>query len=90
MTMNGRRKAAVLLVSLGARGAAEIFKHLPNEMIEQLTVEMARTPAVEPEQASAVMQELVAMANARGYIAEGGLRYARQVLEQSVGAARAG
>jgi flagellar motor switch protein FliG len=51
---------------------------------------MARTPSVEPEQASAVMEELVAMANARGYIAEGGLRYAREVLEQSVGSARAG
>jgi len=55
MTLTGRRKAAVLLVSLGAKGAAEVFKHLPNEMIEQLTVEMARTPAVEPEQASAVI-----------------------------------
>ena len=46
MTLTGRRKAAVLLVSLGARGAAEVFKHLPNETIEQLTVEMAdATPA---------------------------------------------
>ena len=90
MTLTGRRKAAVLLVSLGARGAAEVFKHLPNELIEQLTVEMARTPSVEPEQASAVMEELVAMANARGYIAEGGLRFAREVLEQSVGTQRAG
>ena len=88
--MNGRRKAAVLLVSLGARGAAEIFRHLPQEMIEQLTVEMARTPTVEPEHATAVMEEMVATANARGYIAEGGLRFAREVLESSVGAARAG
>jgi flagellar motor switch protein FliG len=89
MTLTGRRKAAVLLVSLGARGAAEVFKHLPNEIIEQLTVEMSRTPTVEPEQATAVMEELVAMANARGYIAEGGQRYAREVLEASVGSARA-
>ncbi len=88
--MNGRRKAAVLLVSLGSRGAAEVFRHLPNEMIEQLTVEMARTPTVDPEHASMVMEEMVALANARGYIAEGGLRFAREVLEQSVGAARAG
>ena len=88
--MTGRRKAAVLLVSLGARGAADVFRHLPNEMIEQLTVEMARTPTVDPEHASMVMEEMVALANARGYIAEGGLRFAREVLEQSVGAARAG
>ena len=87
---HGRRKAAVLLVSLGSQGAAEVFRHLPNEMIEQLTVEMARKPTVEPEHASMVMEEMVAPANARGYIAEGGLRFAREVLEQSVGAQRAG
>ncbi|HEY7259713.1 MAG TPA: flagellar motor switch protein FliG [Gaiellales bacterium] len=86
----GRRKAAILLVSLGSRGAAEVFRHLPNEMIEQLTVEMATMQAVEPEYASTVMQEMVDTAYARGYIAEGGLRFAREVLEQSVGAQRAG
>jgi len=89
-TLSGRRKAAILLVSLGSKGAADVFKHLPNEMIEQLTVEMAKMQAVEPEYASSVMQEMVDTAYARGYIAEGGLRFAREVLEQSVGAQRAG
>ena len=46
--------------------------------------------AVEPEFASKVMQEMVDTAYARGYIAEGGLRFAREVLEQSVGSQRAG
>jgi flagellar motor switch protein FliG len=89
-TLSGRRKAAILLVSLGSKGAADVFKHLPNELIEQLTVEMAKMQAVEPEHASSVMQEMVDTAYARGYIAEGGLRFAREVLEQSVGAQRAG
>ena len=89
-TLSGRRKAAILLVSLGSKGAADVFKHLPNELIEQLTVEMAKMQAVEPEYASSVMQEMVDTAYARGYIAEGGLRFAREVLEQSVGAQRAG
>jgi flagellar motor switch protein FliG len=40
-SLPGRRKAAILLVSLGSKGAAEVFRHLPNEMIEQLTVVMA-------------------------------------------------
>ena len=88
--MPGRRKAAILLVSLGSKGAAEVFRHLPNEMIEQLTVEMAKMQSVEPEFASKVMQEMVDTAYARGYIAEGGLRFARDVLEQSVGSQRAG
>jgi len=89
-SLPGRRKAAILLVSLGSKGAAEVFRHLPNEMIEQLTVEMAKMQAVEPEFASSVMQEMVDTAYARGYIAEGGLRFAREVLEQSVGSQRAG
>jgi flagellar motor switch protein FliG len=89
-SLPGRRKAAILLVSLGAQGAAEVFKHLPTEVIEQLTVEMAKMQAVEPEYASSVMQEMVDSAQARGYLAEGGLRFAREVLEQSVGVQRAG
>jgi flagellar motor switch protein FliG len=88
--LSGKRKAAILCVSLGSSGAAEIFKHLPNEMIEQLTVEMAKTPSVEPEQAEFVLEEFVETSTARGYIAEGGLRYAREVLEQAVGRERAG
>src|SRR5690348_13964597 len=87
--VTGRRKAAILLVSLGKEGAAEVFKHLSNEMIEQLTVEMAKTPAVEPEQSQWVMEEFIESSMARGYIAEGGLRYARDVLERAIGSQRA-
>ena len=88
--MPGRRKAAILCVSLGSQGASEIFKHLSNEMIEQLTVEMAKTSSVEPEVAESVLDEFIETAAARGYIAEGGLRYAREVLERAVGSQRAG
>src|SRR5947209_4823836 len=87
--MPGRRKAAILCVSLGSGGAAEIFKHLSNEMIEQLTVEMAKTQVVEPDVAEYVLEEFVETAAARGYIAEGGIRYAREVLERAVGHQRA-
>src|SRR4249920_1223493 len=88
-TVPGRRKAAILCVSLGKEGAAEIFKHLSNDLIEQLTVEMAKTPSVEPEQAEWVLEEFIEISMARGYIAAGGLRYAREVLERAVGVQRA-
>jgi flagellar motor switch protein FliG len=87
--LSGRRKAAILLVSLGSQGAAEVFKHLQQDTIEQLTVEMAKTPIVEPEVAAAVVEEMCEIAYARGYIAEGGLGYAREVLERSMGLQRA-
>ncbi len=87
--LSGRKKAAVLCVSIGTDEAAGIFKHLNDEMIEQLTVEMARTPSVAPEVAGGVMEEVLETAAAHGYISEGGMRYAREVLERAVGAARA-
>ena len=88
-TIPGRRKAAILCVSLGSAVAAEIFKHLPDELIEKLTVEMARLPEVQPEYAERVHQEVLETAYARGYITQGGVRYAREVLEHAYGEGRA-
>jgi flagellar motor switch protein FliG len=86
----GRRKAAILCVSLGPQGAAEVFKHLPDDMIEMLTIEMARLQNVEPELQTSVLEEVVETAYAKGYIAEGGVAYAREVLERAMGTAKAG
>ena len=85
----GRRKAAMLCVSLGPAAAAHIFKHLPQELMEKLTVEMARTTAVDSAASESVLEEAVETAYARGYIAEGGVAYAREVLERAVGSQRA-
>jgi flagellar motor switch protein FliG len=86
----GRRKAAILCVSLGPDGAAEIFRRLPEDLIEPLTVEMARLQNVEPSVQGKVLEEAVETAYARGYIAEGGVSYAREVLDRAVGVLRAG
>ena len=64
LTLSGRRKAAILCVSLGPQGAAEIFKRLQPDVLEQLTVELARTPYVDPEQASNVWEEVIETAYA--------------------------
>lgn len=87
--LTGRRKAALLCVSIGQEEAAGIFKYLNDEVIEQLTVEMARTPAVAPETQGIVMEEVLETAAAHGYLQEGGMRYAREVLERAMGPARA-
>jgi flagellar motor switch protein FliG len=87
--LSGRRKAAVLLVSLGRDGAAEVFKHLPDETIEKLTVEMARARDIRPDEAEAVHREVIETAYARGYITAGGAAYAREVLMRAVGGDRA-
>jgi flagellar motor switch protein FliG len=89
MQLSGRRKAAILLVTLGPESAAQVFKHLPDDIIERLTVEMAKTPSVKPEHAEKVLTEVVETAYAQGYIAEGGVAYARQVLAQALGERKA-
>jgi flagellar motor switch protein FliG len=84
-----RRKAAILAVSLGPVAAGELFKHLSDDTVEQLAIEMARLTDVSPEHAQIVHREVIDTAYAQGYMAEGGVKYARDVLERAVGRERA-
>lgn len=87
--MTGRQKAAVLLVSLGADASAAVFKHLRQEEIDDLTLEIAGIGHIAPDRKAAVVEEFYETAMAQEYISEGGLEYARQVLEKALGDARA-
>ena len=58
--MKGRKKAAVLLVSLGPERAAEVFKHLRDEEIEALSLEMAKLQRVDPTTTESVLEEFAA------------------------------
>jgi flagellar motor switch protein FliG len=88
--IGGRQKAAVLLVSLGPERAAEVFRHLKDDEIEALSLEMAKTRQIPQETSQAVWDELVETVMAEAYVAEGGVDYAREVLERSLGSDRAG
>ena len=86
--LEGRRKAAILLVLLGSELASDIFKHLDEEEIEQLSLEIAQLDAIAPEdqiRALAEFQELMLERDP----ALGGVDYARAVLERSLGADKA-
>lgn len=87
--MRGRRKAAVLLVTLGPKKAAEVFSHLSEAEIEELSLEMAKTGEIPSEQVEAVLQEVAENSLAFSSIAEGGVAYAREVLERALGAEKA-
>jgi flagellar motor switch protein FliG len=89
LKLPGRDKAAVLLVSLGPERAAEVFKHLKDEEIEALSLQMAKTRQVPQDTSEAVWTELVETVMAEAYVAEGGVEYAREVLERSLGPDRA-
>lgn len=81
----GRQKAAILLVSLGAEASAAIFKHLRQEEIDELTLEIAGIGHVAPERKQEVVEEFYEIALAQEYISEGGLDYACAILEKALG-----
>ncbi|MCL2851769.1 MAG: flagellar motor switch protein FliG [Defluviitaleaceae bacterium] len=87
--MSGREKAAVLLISMGPEKSAKIFKHLKEEEIESVTLEIANTSLVTPETKERVMEEFYQICIAQQYITEGGIGYAKQLLEQALGPERA-
>jgi len=88
-SLTGRQKAAILLVTLGPDTSAEIFKHLKDEEIEQLTLEIARLNKVDPADRDSVFVEFQEMIMAQEFISQGGIDYARSVLEKALGASKA-
>lgn len=86
---NGRRKAAILLVSLDSETAASVLKHMKDDDIEKLTLEIATLGKVAPAQRDSVIDEFHQMALAREYIAQGGIDHARQILEKALGSSKA-
>ncbi|HQA57042.1 MAG TPA: flagellar motor switch protein FliG [Acetivibrio sp.] len=87
--LSGREKAAMLLIALGPEKSAEIFKHLKEEEIEQLTLEIANIRAVTPDEKEKVLEEFYQLCLARDYIAEGGINYAKEILEKALGTQKA-
>ncbi len=78
-----------MLIALGPDISAQIFKHLREEDIEKITLEIANQRRVPQEQKDRVMAEFHQMCLAKDYIASGGLDYAREILEKALGAEKA-
>ncbi|MCB0882575.1 MAG: flagellar motor switch protein FliG [Thermoleophilia bacterium] len=87
--ISGRQKAAILMVALGERASAEVFKHLRSEEIDELTLEIAGVGSVSQETRTDVLEEMYETAIAQNYITEGGLDYARNILVGALGEEKA-
>jgi flagellar motor switch protein FliG len=83
--LTGGQKAAVLMVTLGDETASNIFKYLEEDEIQAISREIAITKHVQPEVAEEVMEEFHTMTQARSYISQGGIEYAKKLLIKSVG-----
>jgi len=87
--ISGVQKAAILLIALGPDKSANVFKHLKEDEIEQLTLEIANTRSVSPAIKDSILDEFYEVCLAQQYIAEGGITYAKDLLEKALGAERA-
>ncbi|MDQ0253715.1 flagellar motor switch protein FliG [Evansella vedderi] len=87
--LTGREKAAVLLISLGPDVSARVYKHLTEEEIEKLTLEIAGVRKVDTETKEEVIQQFHQLALAQDYITQGGIGYAKDVLEKALGESEA-
>lgn len=87
--ISGVQKAAILLIALGPEKSASIFKHLKEEEIEELTLEIANTRSVTPQLKEEIIDEFYQICLAQQYIAEGGITYAKELLEKALGSEKA-
>lgn len=87
--LKGREKAAILLVSLGSDVAARVYKNLDENTIEMLTMEIAGLRKVSGSQREEVLREAQELLLAKEYMTQGGVDYAKQLLESALGPERA-
>lgn len=87
--LTGSKKAAILLISLGPELSSLLFKHLSEEEVEKLTLEIANIRRVPQEERDEIFQEFYQMWLASDYISQGGIEYARELLEKAFGEKKA-
>ena len=88
-SISGVQKAAILLIALGPEKSSLIFKHLKEDEIEELTLEIANTRSITPQLKDDVINEFYEVCLAQQYIAEGGIGYAKELLEKALGTEKA-
>ena len=80
-----RRKAAIAVVAMGAQLAAEVFKHLTQDEVDELVLEIAALDRVSPEEKDNVLKEFYDSAVANSFVSTGGVGMAKEILERALG-----
>ncbi len=86
---SGIQRAACVIVALGVQRASKIYKYLSEDEVEQLTLEIARLPNQSVEQVEETLEDFYRYCLTQKVITEGGVEYARAVLENAYGATAA-
>ncbi|WP_042223772.1 flagellar motor switch protein FliG [Oceanobacillus manasiensis] len=88
-TLTGKQKAAILLISLGPDVSAQVYKHLTEEEIEKLSLEISSVKKVDNSLKEDVLDQFHQIAVAQDFISQGGIGYAKTVLEKAFGSQEA-
>ncbi|MGX7327808.1 flagellar motor switch protein FliG [Enterococcus bulliens] len=88
-SLEGIKKAAILMISLGSDTSAKIMKLLPESYIQKISYEIANTEFVSSDERETVLEEFATMVVARDYVLDGGLDYAKGLLNQALGPQKA-
>lgn len=80
------QKAAVVIASIGADNAAFVYKRLSDDDVERLTYEISSLPYLEVETVNEILNDFYELCLTQKVITEGGVEYARTVLEKAYGA----
>lgn len=83
--LTGPQKAAAVIVALGADKASNLYKFMDPSEVEQLTIEVAKLSFLNSEQTEGILNEFYQMCLTNKAVTEGGLEYARSVLEKAYG-----
>ena len=79
------QKAAAVIVSLGAEKASLLYQYMEPADLELLTLEVARLGMMDAAQTEEVLTEFYQSCLTNKAVTEGGLEYARAVLEKAFG-----
>jgi flagellar motor switch protein FliG len=83
--ISSRQKAAMVIIALGAERASKIYKYLNDSELEELTYEVARISQIDSEQTEPVLDDFYKLCVTQKVITDGGLSYAKAVLEKAFG-----
>lgn len=83
-TITGARRSAVLLISMDEEFASKILQQLDNETRERVVLEIAKLDKDPPtkDESDAVLKEFYNITLAQQYIEQGGIDYAKRLLEK--------
>ena len=79
------QRAATAIVAMGADCASGVYKYLKEEEVEQLSLEIAKLDRLAPEDMQGTIEDFYGLCVTQKVINEGGVIYARDVLERAFG-----